>query len=203
MRIQEIEIIEITFEILNLNIINPGLYYFFTKKGFNNGGIKIKANSFSNILCKKIDDIENIGDINYKELLRDTYDCIINEDLIEYPILESKSYFIFSAKLYSNPNIYLYDQDEAEKKSKEKEEHQQQENEDSEEQKRKKNIGKWALICFLVFVVGTPILLCLIKAGLAEKLMDYILCLPYGFALYLSPFAIIPCIILFIIYLAS
>ena len=154
-------------------------------------------------MCKKIDDIENIGDINYKELLRDTYDCIINEDLIEYPILESKSYFIFSAKLYSNPNIYLYDQDEAEKKSKEKEEHQQQENEDSERQKKKKNIGKWALICFLVFFVGTPILLCLIKAGLAEKLMDYILCLPYGFALYFSPFAIIPCIILFIIYLAS
>ena len=55
MRIQEIEIIEITFETLNLNIINPGFYYFFTKKGFNNGGIKIKANSFSNILCKKID----------------------------------------------------------------------------------------------------------------------------------------------------
>jgi len=160
-KVQLTEIIELSFNELNLNIINPGIYYFFTRRGFNKGGIKIKNGSFSHILCKKIEDVENIRDINYTKLLKDTYDCIINKDLIEYPILEDNSYFIFSAKLYSDPNLYLYkeeekkeeEEDESYNKNNNNKEHQDQQSKESNN--KNKNYEKdegFQLLKFIVYM---------------------------------------------------
>ena len=161
-KVQQMEMIEVTYNELNLNIINPGVYYFYTQKGFINGGIKIKKGSFSHILCKKIEDVENVRDLNFTELLKDTYDCIINEDLIEYPILEYKSYFIFSAKLHSNPYLHLYKQEESQNNNNKKNEEQQeqentnkkQENEEEEEEEENSILG--------IPVSGIIALLCLL-----------------------------------------
>ena len=92
------EINEITYNSLKFKVLNGGIFYFFTKKGFENGGIKTTDKFYTPIYCQKIDNVFNIYDIDYKNILSTSYDCRLSEGntLLEYPILEKDSYFIFS-----------------------------------------------------------------------------------------------------------
>lgn len=204
------EIQNIVYNKLWLDIINPGVYYFYTNKGFGKRGIKIKSDTFSNVLCKKIDNVENIEEIKYKEILKDTYDCIISKELVEYPVLEENSYFIFSAKFYADSYVYLYNEKEPEKKEEKSDyqkemERKEMERKEIERKERKKSVKKWAIIFLLIFVFGTPTLFVLNKFNIFGMLYDNCSwCYPINqilFIIYLSPFSIIPCIICFIIYL--
>ena len=124
------EINEVTFQGINIDIMNSGKYYFFAKKGFGkeNGGIIIEKAIFpNNILFKKIDNIENIYNIDYKNLLDSTFDCIISNTILEYPILEKDSYFIFSMTAYVDFKLKLFDKNPKDNN----------ENEGNKEKKRK------------------------------------------------------------------
>lgn len=107
----EHEINEVTFEGVNVDVMNAGKYYFFTKKGFKKGygGIKIEKAIFpNNLLCLKIDNVTNIYEVDYKHLLDSTFDCIISYDILEYPILDKDSYFIFSMTAYVDFTLKLF-----------------------------------------------------------------------------------------------
>ena len=73
------EINEITYNSLKFKVFNGGIFYFYTKKGFENGGIKTTDRFYTPIYCQKIDNVLNIYDINYKDILSTSYDCRLSE----------------------------------------------------------------------------------------------------------------------------
>ena len=149
----EHEINEVTFSGIKFKVQNEGTYYFFARKGFKNGGIKIEEIPFpKNVLCQKIDNVKNIYEVDYKNLLNTTFDCIINQYLLEYPILEENSYFIFSLKTSSMFQLKLYNADNKE----EKDDEYDNKNHDKQTKTNKKKYyilySFLSLICFIVLV---------------------------------------------------
>ena len=142
------EINEITYNSLKFKVFNGGIFYFYTKKGFENGGIKTTDRFYTPIYCQKIDNVLNIYDINYKDILSTSYDCRLSEGntLLEYPILEKDSYFIFSMEYKITNDDYnkefslkLVNNSKNEEKEKKEEKKEKEKKEEKEEQNDSSN----------------------------------------------------------------
>jgi len=114
------EINEVTYDGINIEVYQKKIYYFYSKIGFENGGIMITNSKCpKDILCVNVDNVKNIYEVDYKNLLNNSNNCIINDNILKYPILEKNSYFIFSLKPNNKFKLNLVDLGKQERKLKE------------------------------------------------------------------------------------
>ena len=94
-KFNENEINSITYDEIKFKVLNGGKFYFYTNKGFEKGGIKTNDRFYPPIYCQKIDKVNNIYNIDYKNILDTSFDCRLSDGntLLEYPILERDSYY--------------------------------------------------------------------------------------------------------------
>ena len=177
------EINEVTFSPINFKVLNGGKFYFYTKKGFEEGGIETSDIFNEPIYCEKIVNIPNIYEVDFKNILKNSFDCRLSNinTLLEYPILEQNSYFIFSLeyeivknKIY-NKQFSLKLIDKSSNKENEKSSKEEKEKSSKEEKKTETGSGKIGSkvglsICIILLVIIVLCWIGTIYAGINPKI---------------------------------